>query len=384
MKSLVQRLFAIGILLALSTSALGQANTGSVNGTVKDTQGAAVPGAKVTIKNVATNIETTATTSDEGTFIFPIVPVGIYSVSAEAKGFKRVVVEGVKVDVAVPSTVNFSLEVGELTDEVTVTGQGGEVINTSTQELTNVVDRRRILDLPLNGRNPITLATLTAGAATSGGERATRINGLRQSVLNITQDGINVQDNHLRSGDGFFIISSPTVENVEEFTITTSTADASATGSGAVFIRMVTPSGGNEIHGSLFEFHRNTIFDANSFFNNLSGVPRAKLIRNQFGGRIGFPIRKDKTFFWTSFDGTTLATGVTRNRTVLTADARQGIFRYRDTNGAIQTVNLFQAGGIGPDPFTNKIISDRYPLPNNSIIGDDLVTAGFPLQCRLL
>jgi hypothetical protein len=202
---------------------------------------------------------------------------------------------------------------------------------------------------------------------------------MRQSVINITQDGINVQDNFLRSGDGFFIISSPTVENVEQFSVTTSTTDASATGSGAAFIRMVTPSGSNDFHGSLFEFHRNTALNANTFFNNSTGTPREKEIRNQFGGQVSFPILKNKLFLFTSYDQTDTASEVTRNRTVLTDQARRGIFRYRDTTtpqAQLREVNLFQAGGIGPDTFTNQILS-RYPLPNNTQVGDGLVTGGF-------
>jgi hypothetical protein len=377
---MLKRFSVISLLLlivGLFPMAWGQANTGRLDGTVQDPQGAYLPGVKVEVVNTGTNAKWTTQTDSQGVFIFPVLPVGTYTLTVEAPGFKKFVRENIRVDVAVYASVNVKLEVGGVVEEVTVTSTGEEVISKTSQELTTVISRRPILDMPLVARNPITLATLSAGVTTSGGERASRINGLRQSVINITQDGINVQDNFLRSGDGFFIISSPTVENVEQFSITTSTADASATGSGAVFIRLVTPSGSNEFHGSIFEFHRNTVLNANSFFNNLTGTPRGKLIRNQFGGRASFPIVKNKIFMFTSLDITTTASEVTRNRTVLTAEARRGIFRYRDTSGNIQTVDLFQAGGIGPDPFIQRIITERYPLPNNFQIGDGLVTGGF-------
>jgi hypothetical protein len=376
-KQAIVSVLTIVVLVTTTLTALGQSNTGRLDGTVQDPQGAYLAGVNVEALNVATNAKWTTQTDAQGVFIFPVLPVGVYRVTVEAQGFKKFIRENVRVDVAVYASVNAKLEVGGVVEEVTVTSTGGEVINKTSQELTTVIDRRNILDMPLVGRDPTVLATLVAGVTTDGGTRDSVINGMRQVFINITQDGINAQDNWLKSGDGFFIRSSPTVENVEQFSITTSTTDASATGSGAAFVRLVTPSGSNEFRGSLFEFHRNTVLNANSFFNNSAGTERAPLIRNQFGGNVGFPIKKNKLFYWSSFDVTTEATGVTRNRTVFTDEARRGIFRYRDTAGQIREVNLFTAGGIGPDSFTNKILNDRYPSANNTQIGDGLVTAGF-------
>jgi hypothetical protein len=364
------------VAVGLVATGLGQANTGRLDGTVQDAVGAYLAGVKVEARNVGTNATWTTQTNSVGVFIFPVLPVGVYAVTVEAPGFKKFVRENVRVDVAISASVNAKLEVGGVTEEITVTSTGEEVVNKSSPEMSTVIDRRRILDLPLVGRNPIDLAALVPGVTTTGGVRNSVFNGLRESVINITQDGINVQDNFLRSGDGAFIISSPTVENVEQFTITTSTTDASASGSGAAFIRLVTPSGTNDFHGSLFQFHRNTDLNANTFFNNSAGTPQPKLVRNQFGGNVGFPILKNKLFVFASFDETTLATEVTRNRTVLTEDARRGLFRYRGTDGQLREVNLFQAGGLSADPFTTQVLN-AYPLPNNTQVGDGLVTGGF-------
>jgi hypothetical protein len=364
-------------MVALAVTALGQVTTSRLDGSVKDQTGAVIPGAVVTLTNLETNAKSTTKTSEVGLFIFTQVPVGRYSVSTEAAGFKKLVVENVKVDISIPATVNVTLEVGEVTEVVEVTASEGQtVINTVNAELNTVVTRRQILDLPLNGRDPIQLAFLQAGVVDPGFRDGQAINGLRGTFNNITQDGINVQDNYIRSG-GLFAQSAPGVEETAEFSITTQNIGADA-GIGVAQVKLVTPSGTNEYHGSAFEFHRNTIFDANRFFNNADGVPRNKLIRNQFGGRVGGPILKNKLFFFSHYEGFREATGTSIQQEVLTDSARRGLFTYRRTdNGQLNTVNLLTLGtAFNIDSFMANLIN-RQPTPNSTGLGDGFNTGGF-------
>lgn len=370
------------VVVALSANALAQVTTSRLDGSVKDQTGAVIPGATIVLTNMETNATATTKTNELGVFVFAQVPVGRYLVSAEAPGFKKLVVENVKVDIGIPATVTFTLEVGEVTDVVEVTASEGQaVINTVNAELNTVVSRRQILDLPLNGRDPIDLALLQAGVANNGTRNTTGINGLRGTYNNLTHDGINIQDNYIRSG-GLFAVSAPGVENTGEFSITTQNIQADE-GFGTSQVKLVTPSGGNEYHGSVFEFHRNTILDANSFFNNADGLEREKLIRNQFGGRISGPIFRNKLFFFAHYEGFREATSSSQLREVLTESARRGLFTYRRSDtGALNTVNLLTLGTpFTIDPVIARLI-DLQPLPNSTGVGDGFNTGAFRFNSR--
>ncbi len=367
---------ALPVALVLCSAAMSQTTTSRLDGSVKDQTGAAIFGATVTLTNVTTNETITTTTNEQGLFVFPQVRSGLYRVIAEASGFKKTAVENVKVDVGIPTTVNFTLEVGAITESVEVTASEGQtVINTVSAELNTIITRRQILDLPLNGRNPLQLAGLQAGVAGNAGVRTSVVNGLRGSFNNITQDGINIQDNFVRT-DGFFGLTAPNVENVAEFSITTQNV-SSVDGFGVAQVKLVTPSGGNEYHGSAFWFHRNTSLDANTFFNNAIGLPREKLIRNEFGVSASGPVFRDKLFFFGYYRGFRERSASALLRTVLTGPARQGLFTYRrQDNGQLQTVNLLQLGGVTPDPVTTRLIG-LTPTPNDFTTGDRLNFAGF-------
>jgi len=370
------RFLALPVALVLCSAAMSQTTTSRLDGSVKDPAGAAIFGATVTLTNIQTNETVTTTTNEQGLFVFPQVRSGLYRVSAEAPGFRKMVVESVKVDVGIPTTVNFTLEVGPITEIVEVTASEGQtVINTVSAELNTIITQRQIKDLPLNGRNPLQLAGLQAGVAGNAGVRTSVVNGLRGSFNNITQDGINIQDNFVRT-DGFFGLTAPNVENVAEFSITTQNV-SSVDGFGVAQVKLVTPSGGNEYHGSAFWFHRNTSLDANTFFNNAIGLPREKLIRNEFGISASGPVFRDKLFFFGYYRGFRERSASALLRTVLTGPARQGLFTYRrQDNGQLQTVNLLQLGGVTPDPVTTRLIG-LTPTPNDFTTGDRLNFAGF-------
>src|SRR5215207_1115484 len=373
--------FAVALSLSALTGlhSFAQTTTATVNGIVKDAQGAVVTGATVTLIDMATTRAVTATTNSEGAFVFTDVRSGEYIITAEAAGFKKTETRGVKVNVGLPATVHLELQAGGVAEVVTtLASEAQTLVNTENAEPGTTVFSEQINDLPLNGRNPVQLARLQAGVATVSGTRNATINGMRGSYNNITWDGINVQETYLRgnSSSGLFAQAGPSVSGVGEFTITTQNAGASD-GTGAAQVKLITPRGGNEYHGSLFEYHRNDVFDANSFFNNRAGLPKEKLIQNQFGVTLGGPFAlprfgeggprlalKNKLFFYTYYEETRAAEQAALTRTTLTAAARQGGFTYRRscTNtaanpcpagvapGQLLTANLLSLTGRAVDP----------------------------------
>ncbi len=370
-------------------SAHAQGVDATVNGTVKDQAGAVVAGATVTLTDRATARETSATTNTEGYYVFQNVRPGSYRLSVQHTGFKRQEVQAVKVDVGTPATVNFDLVAGGVDETVTVSASDVALpINQTNGELATTVQQTQINDLPLNGRNPLTLAGLQAGVSTgSTSNRTSTINGLRGTFSNLTWDGININDNYIRT-DSLFGDAAPSVPGVAEFTLTTQNAGP-GDGLGVAQVKLVTPRGSKEFHGSLFEYHRNDALDANSFFNNAAGLPNEKLIQNQFGFQVGGPFRlprfgeggprtygKDKLFFYAYYEGTITRSDESVTRTVLTSNARQGLFTYTATNGTTQTVNLLTLGGLTRDPVTTSLIN-KTPLPNDLTGGDRVNFARF-------
>ncbi|MGH9942060.1 MAG: carboxypeptidase regulatory-like domain-containing protein, partial [Pyrinomonadaceae bacterium] len=384
---------AVALMVCLLTpAALAQTSQTTVRGTVTDQQKAVVPSASVTLVDAATKLSQTVETNDEGFYIFTNVTPGTYSVTAERQGFKRAAVDDVKAEGSIPATVNLELSPGEITETVTTTPSDSQVvINTENAELATVVMERQINDLPLNGRNPVQLATLQAGVVSAtGGTRSATINGLRGSYNNITWDGINVQENYLRgsSNSSLFAQAGPSVSAVAEFTIVTQNSNA-GDGTGASQIKLITPRGSSEFHGSLFEFFRNSALNANDFFSNAAGQPKPYLNQHQFGGTLGGPFalprfgeggprltQKGKLFFYVNYEETREGQQTLVTRTVLSQPARQGNFTYRRTdNGQMQTINVLGLTGRTADPRTGRLIAST-PLPND-LAGDRVNTNGF-------
>ncbi|HKX31623.1 MAG TPA: TonB-dependent receptor [Blastocatellia bacterium] len=385
---------ARALVLALLTvlSLVGQMSAQSiatrVNGTVKDASGAAVVGAKVTLIDKGTGRQLTTSTNQEGFFVFPDARAGMYSVTVEQAGFKKIEVTDIQANVDMAATVNVTLEVGQVAEVVTTTASQDQlVVNNENASLQTTVLERQINDLPLNGRNPLDLAGLQAGVASNGGDyRTASINGLRGTFSNLTWDGVNINDNFIRT-DSLFGAAAPSVASVSEFTLTTQNGGPDD-GLGVAQLKLVTPRGSTDYHGQLFEFHRNDAFDANTFFNNRDGLPKEKLIQNQFGFNLGGPIKlpkkifgplgmdSQKLFFYTYYEGTRIAQGATRNRRVLTPSAKQGLFTYRAADGSTQTVNLLALSGRAVDPRIQTLLN-LTPAPNNLTIGDGVNYTGF-------
>ena len=381
--------FALSIMVALgsfSIPALAQASSGSLVGTVSSADGVVV-GATVVVTDNQTGKERKTITSDEGTFSVPQLDFGAYTLKVTAQGFKSFTATDVKIDVGQQYSLNVVLEVGAITENVTVSA-GADLVHATSAELSNTVSARQIQELPLNGRNPLGLVALQAGTSSNGAQN-TVINGQQSSFTNITRDGINVQDNFIRSNAVDFIPDRPNVDDTSEFTIVTQNAGAEL-GYGASQIQLVTPRGSNKFHGAGYLYNRNSEFAANDFFRNAAGrnaqgnpvLARPFLNRNQFGGRIGGPILKEKLFFFGAYEAFRLRQSQANptNRTVLLPQARQGIFTYTDTAGARRTVNVLQLAGLSADPTVASRILANVPESNSTIVGDQLNTSGFTLS----
>ncbi len=330
----------IALFVVMSSTAFAQVSTaGKLTGTISDPQGAVIRGAQVTAKNTATQQESNVTSNSEGTWFMPSVSVGNYTITVTAQGFKTTIVQNVNVDVGQPTTVNATLEIGGVGEQVVVTG-GGEVLQTQSATISSTITGRQINELPFSTRDAMQLVLVLPGTQTPGTPRSSSINGLPKGSLNITIDGINVQDNLLKSSDGFFTATQAKADAVGEVSLSTATPGAESGGSGAAQVRFVTKSGTNDWHGGGFWQHRNTALNSNYYFNNLDGLPRDRILLNQVGGNVSGPIFKNKLFFFANYEEFQLPQTYDRAPTLLTDDAKKGIYTYRDSAGTIQRIDL--------------------------------------------
>lgn len=389
MKSTLSLLF----LCILTASAMAQVSTGTLVGTVADQNGANVAGATVEVTDNATGKVRTVVASSEGIFTVPQLDVGTYTVKVTAQGFKTFTATELKIDVGRPYSLDIKLEPGGVAENVTVVA-GADVLNATTAELSNTVSSRQIQELPLNGRNPLVLLTLQPGSASNGATN-TAINGQRTSFTNITRDGINIQDNYIRSNATDFAPQRPGVDDISQFTVTTSNADA-ALGYGASQVNIATERGQSDFHGTLFEYNRNSKFSSRPFFNN----QRAFLNRNQYGFKVGGPtplprfgeggpaLWHDKAFYFFNYEGFRQRQTSSALKTILLPNARQGIFTYVDSSNNTRTINLFTAANTGPAlgvTSVNSVVASRIlafvpTAGNTSDAGDGRNTTGFRLN----
>lgn len=334
--------FVLALIAASSLAQVG--TTSSLDGTITDPQGAAVAGSQIVVTNANTGQPFKTKTDDHGHWVLPSMSSGIYRITASTKGFKVLVIDNVKIDAGVPTTANGRLELGEVTEVVEVQG-GAEMVQTANATLNTTIEGRLVVDLPQITRGGLDLLVSQPGVQTGSANRNSSINGLPNSGLNVTLDGVNTQDQTSRSSNGFFTYIPITQDSIEEVTLTTSAAGADATGEGAAQIKFVTKSGTNEFHGGVFEQIRNTALDANYYFNNLTGLPRDKVQLNQFGGHVGGPVWKNKLFFFTNLEMRRMPESAAYTRTVLTPDAMNGNYTYQDpVTGNLDTVNVLKLG----------------------------------------
>ena len=325
----MSRLFSVLLVLSLSLfPALAQVTTGAVLGTVQDSTGAVLPGVEVTATNLDTGITRTAIASDEGTYRLTNLSLGNYEVSASLPGFSTEVRSGIELTIGRRAVVDFTLSVGEISERVTVTGEA-PLVETTSGSLGDLVDRRTVLALPLNGRDMTDLLTLQAGTAnvsTANSNNASRgysqkvsISGSRPNDVGVLLDGTEVKglDQSVPSGvSGNFIGA----EAIQEFKIERNSYTAQYGGASGGIINVVTKAGTNVFHGSVYNFHRNDNLDSKDFRADEKG----EFKRNQFGFSIGGPVIKNRTFFFFNFEGLKERLGLTDQLRVPTAEARLG------------------------------------------------------------
>ena len=368
-------LAASTLLLIAGLSAFGQTSNGRIAGLVEDSTGAIIPGASVTVLNLKTDVKATFSTDTSGAFLFAL-PAGNYSLSVEATGFRKSVVNNIELTVGAELSQTVKLEVGSTTESVQVEASAVTVQTTDSQ-LSRAVTMREIDTLPQLGRTPITLAALAApGVQINAGDPSfSRVNGLRQGANNSKLDGIDVNDSVVpRLG---LSLTANNTDSIGEFRVVTGGKAEYGRSAGAQ-VELITRTGSNDWHGNLFEYLRNTDLNANDFFSNTSGTPRPKFIQNIYGGSVGTKIMRDKWFIFGNFQGRRTSQDTIRNRTVYTPEAKTGLFRYKDSGGNVQSYNIVANDPLklGIDPTVAKVLA-RIPTPNNTDVGDGLNTQGY-------
>ncbi len=357
-------------LAAGASSALAQVAAGAITGIVKDQAGAAVPGATVTVTELATNRQRAVASGGEGMYSAPSLPPGDYRLDVEIPGFKPIRREGVHLRTGEKARIDFDLAVGDLIEQVTVTADA-PALRAETASLGTVIDHEKVVQLPLNGRTFITLAALAPGVALPPNSLLPRINGGRPRTNEYLFDGISV----LQPEPGqvaFF----PVIDAIQEFKIESNSPPAEFGRFNGGVINLTTKSGANLVHGSAFEFLRNEALNACNFFQSVDPV-KPDYRRHQFGGTLGGPLVRNRTFFFVDYQGQRQSIGRTPISTVPTLLQRQGIFTEA-IGGRVPLVYDPATGGTSRAMFPGNVIPSssmdpiavalmqRYPLPTSS------------------
>ncbi len=414
-------IFAMLMLGFTGTTALAQSSS-AVTGILTDPSGAVVVGADVKLANSKTGFEQDTKTNDQGVYLFSKVPPAQgYTITFTAPGFETLVLQNVPLGVGVTETHSAQMTVGQVSNTVTVTAEQGPTLNTTDAKISNVIEERRLKELPIQIRSsPASLLGLQPGVVgnnlgTGTANRVGSVTGSRADQGNITVDGIDANDQ--TTGQAFATVGNAPIDAIQEFRAVTTNPSADEGRSSGGQIQLVTKSGTNEFHGNLREYNRTAYTAANSFFANRAGTnalgqpvqPRPQLTRNQFGGSIGGPLYhplfgeggpswgsgKDKLFFFFDFEGRRDAQGVSYLRVVPLQHLRDGGVAYLNnvagcpTNARLTTrpdcitvltpaqVQALDPRLVGPNAALLSFINSRYPLPNDFSAGNGINTAGF-------
>jgi hypothetical protein len=414
MKTLTSATLLVLCCICLPAAVYGQVNA-TVGGSVADGSGALIPGVTVTARNVNTGIETQRITNETGNYQFASLQPGTYTIAASLPGFQTSTRENVQLSQGQQVRFNFTLQVGAVAQTVEVLSDVESVLATSSASVGGVLPEVELRSLPTFSRNVLDLARLLPGAVVEG-TGAQNYGGTRQSQINTTRDGLPTGDGRYLDWNGVYSATFTSPDLVEEVQVNVTTADASM-GRGSGQVRMTTRSGTNAFHGAVFYQNNNSALSSNTWFQNLVGAEKEYVNRNQFGGRLGGPILPNKAFFFVLYDGQRFVERTEVVATVLTEQARQGIFRYLtagapgsqggDTrrNGhalsstpSVDLLGNTLASAEGTPLFMNQInlfsdVNDpnrtgidpvwvgpqylpRMPLPNDWTVGDGLNTAG--------
>lgn len=405
------------VLTLFVSSSFAQTGTSSVRGIVLDRSGAAVASAKVTVSNNGQALQRETQTDDSGEYHFLALPPGSYTLTVEKAGFRRFQQTSLELLVNVAVTSNVKMEVGSASEKVEVSAES-ETVNTADASLGNAFSEVQVKQLPLESRNVPDLLSLQAGVLYTGHNpdidvsvdtRSGAVNGARSDQSNVTLDGISVND---KGSHAFTSVLPVTLDSVQEFRVTTTNYGADQGVSSAAQVALVTKSGTNFFHGSLYEYNRNSYFSANDYFIKASqidsGLPNKppQLNRNIFGVSVGGPILKDRFYFFANFEGYRDSQAISEDRTIPTASFRNGVVQYYCLNGDTSacpgtpvTVNgvtytppagymaltpaqitAMDSHSLAPQPGPNSVVIQymaTYPLPNDFTVGDGLNTAGY-------
>jgi hypothetical protein len=373
----------------------GQASTGEITGTVKDPSGAALANAKITLVNTATGVARDIVSNQDGVYDLPAIPPGIYSLRVSVPGFRTEQREGIEIQVGRVAGIDISMQIGSITDTVEVRG-GAPVLETESASVGTVIENKRIIDLPLNGRNPLQLVSLTPGATTNGpassqgqqrmgGARnafALNVSGQRTSYNHYALDGVENTDPNFNT-----YLFLPSVDALQEFKVESGTYNAEF-GRGLSQVNITTRSGTNEYHGTLFEFLRNSSLDAKNYFDGPG--PIAPFKRNQFGATSGGPVSipklfngKDKLFYFFDYEGLRERKALTQVFNMPPAKDRSGDFsgtsaviydpltRVVDAAGRVISQSAFPNNIIPANritPTSTQVLSTWFPLPNQGAL----------------
>lgn len=360
---------ALALILAIGAPAYAQGSIFStLSGTVVDAEGLAIPGANVKIKNNGTGQEIDLVSGGDGGFTAPNINSGNYSVIVELAGFRTTTLESVSVAAGIPTAVKVALQVGTIAENVTVVGESATVVQSQSPAISTNLTGAQITSLPLTSRNALDSLTSLAGFNTSGTARNSTVSGLPRSAINITLDGMSVQDNYLKTTDGYFARLSPLLDSVEEVTVTTAGNTADATGQGAVQIRFVTKAGTNQWTGTGYEYFRHDALNANTWFRNRNlpadpktgKAPKNELRQYTTGFAQGGPIKQNRAFFFFNYEEQRAPSSSLLERNILTPAAASGIFSYNSASG-VQQQNLLQIAAANGqlatlDPTVAKIL----------------------------
>ena len=384
------------ISLILSGPLYAQVTTGTILGVVQDASGAVIPGVSVTVKNLDTGITRTATTDEGGRYTLPDLTLGNYQVEGQLAGFQTEVRTGITLTVGREAVVNLALKVGQISDRVTITEEA-PLVESTTAAMSSLVDERTIRDLPLNGRSWDNLALLQPGVVTVGAGQGgvafdfgtgTRfnVNGSRAYANSFLLDGTDIND-HANGTPGGAAGTNLGVDGVQEFKINTLVSPAEFGRSSGGVISAVTRAGTNDVHGAAFEFLRNNAMDSLGYFDYLNRGGSGSVApyrRNQFGAALGGPIKKDKTFFFGTYEGLRQGNGTNWGPEVPTDTARQGILPFTAFQGTDPAPYNCHKGDTACKVPVSPAIQpylDLFQHPNTSDLGDGTAYFNFaPLQ----
>ena len=381
---------AVGVLGVLP-AALRAQEVSSVVGTVTDKSGGAIRDVEVSLTNASNGFAQTTKTNELGAYKFlRVAPGSGYALTFSRDGFQKLAVGDLYLAVNTASTRDVVLQVGAVTQLVEVQANAEATLNTTDATVGNAFDSRLLHELPIQFRDsPAALLGLQPGVVTANasndpnGNRDGAVTGARADQGNITVDGIDANDQ--ATGQAFATVGNAPIDAIQEFRGVTAGETSEFGRSSGAQIQLVTKSGTNDWHGSAYEYHRNTITAANTFFNNAAGVPRAALIRNQFGTSFGGPVKKNKLFFFFNYEGRRDASQDQENRIVPLDNVRNGQLAYLNNTGGLSltpttgtnSVTSLDPTGIGADTALLSFVTGRYPRANDLTEGDKINTGGF-------